>query len=170
MVSPSDVIKLWLGSVGYAVVRFWVLTKFEVCSISNEGKHSLGWFCAFFLSFFFPLGRKCAGWDLQSSMLKGMLSNAFWQVHFSWKADHLLLHGYFRMKYLLLFNWANPTTQTFLPPPLRPSSLQREWLWRPEWLQLKDSQVAETPPRWHVPSSGGPASLLGQSKETFRLF
>lgn len=34
---------------------------------------------------------------------------------FSWKADHLLLHGYFRMKYPLLFNWANPTTQTLLP-------------------------------------------------------
>lgn len=88
---------------------------------------------------------------------------------FSWKAEHLLLHGCFRMKRALLFTWANPRNQTLLPPRLLPSSLQREWLWHPEGFQLKDSQVAGTPLSWHVPSSGGPTSLLGHSKEILRL-
>lgn len=71
MVSPSDVIELWLGSVGYAVVRFWVLTKFEVCSISNEGKRSLGWFCAFFLSFFFLFLHTCSKGEWSVGLAKG---------------------------------------------------------------------------------------------------
>lgn len=34
---------------------------------------------------------------------------------FSLKASHLQLNWYFRMKYPLIFNWENLTTQTILP-------------------------------------------------------
>lgn len=150
-ISP-DGVSIWCDKAlagFYGLCCGYILSPDKIWSLQyfKWGKMFNGLVLCLFFPFLFPLGRKCcAGWDLQSSTLKGMFSKAFWQVHFSWKADHLLLHGYFILKYPLLFNWANPTTQTFLPSPLLPSSLQSEWLRRPEWFQLKDSQVAGTPP------------------------
>ena len=93
---------------------------------------------------------------------------------FSWKTSHLLLNLYFRTKYhLLLCNRKKPAVFTVLHPPFFPvsvslSSLHSEW--PAEWFHLKKLWMAETNLKWHVLSSGSPASHCGQRKRQLVSF